>query len=157
MLVERVNRYINKGLKIMSNKCKSIHVALEAILLLIYAWNLCPVPGTNILISLVAVGQEFAFPIDYSTRKHWELMSFHSTMITYSKELAMRLTAYCAIAELLMWEQRLYHREFINATQPDPRVYRVGDIVFLHNTQSGPFCTKNRWTSCNTHSQDLGK
>jgi hypothetical protein len=55
-------------------------------------------------------------------------------MITYSKELAMRLTAYCAIAELLMWEQRLYQREFINATQPDPRVYRVGDIVSARHT-----------------------
>jgi hypothetical protein len=156
MLVERVNCYINKGLKIMSNERKSMRVALEAILLLIYAWNLCPVPGTDILSSLVAVGQEFAFPIDYSTGKHWELMSSPSTMITYSKELAMRLTAYCAIAELLMREQHLYHREFIDATRPDPRFTELA-ISFLHNTQSGPFCTKNRWTSCNTHSQDLGK
>ncbi len=55
-------------------------------------------------------------------------------MITYSKELAMHLTTYCAIAELLMREQRLYHREFINATQPDPGVCRVGDIVFARRT-----------------------
>ncbi len=31
MLVERVNRYLTKGLKIMCNKRDSIRVALEAI------------------------------------------------------------------------------------------------------------------------------
>ena len=48
MLVERVNHYLYKGLKIMTNERDSIRVALEAILLLIYAWNSCPVPGTDI-------------------------------------------------------------------------------------------------------------
>jgi hypothetical protein len=37
MLVKCVNHYINKGLKIMTNERGSIQVALEAILLLIYA------------------------------------------------------------------------------------------------------------------------
>ncbi len=77
-------------------------------------------PGTCALFPLVAVGQEFAFPIDYSTRKHWELTSSPSTVITYSNEFAICLTACCTIAELLVKEQRLYHREFItppNQTQ----------------------------------------
>jgi hypothetical protein len=39
MLVERVNCYLDKGLKIMCNKCDSVRVALKAILLLLYAWN----------------------------------------------------------------------------------------------------------------------
>jgi hypothetical protein len=130
MLVERVNRYINKGLKIMTNERESIRVALEAILLLIYAWNSCPIPGTDISRSLVAVGREFAFPIDYSAGKHWELVSSPSTVTTYSKDLAMRLTACRAVAELLIKEHRAYHREFINANRPNPRVYAVGDIVF---------------------------
>ena len=72
MLVDRVNRYLTKGLKIMCNERDSVRVALEAILLLLYAWNSCPVPGTVISRSLVAVGGEFAFPIDYSSSKHWE-------------------------------------------------------------------------------------
>jgi hypothetical protein len=157
MLVERVNHYISKGLKIMSNERKSIQVALKTILLLIYAWNSCPVPGTYILRSLVAVGQEFAFPIDYSSGKHWELTSSPSTVITYSNKLAMRLTACRAIAELLMQEQRLFHREFMNATQHQTQGFTELAISFLHDAQSGPFCAKNRWTSCNTHSQDLGE
>jgi hypothetical protein len=45
MLVERINRYLNKGLKIMVNKQDSPCIALEAIILLNYAWNSCPVPA----------------------------------------------------------------------------------------------------------------
>jgi len=130
MLVERINRYLTKGLKIMCNERGSVRIANEAILLLLYAWNSCPVPGTDISRSLVAVGREFAFPIDYSSGKHWELTSSASTVVTYSKDLATRLTACREVAELLVQEQRAYHREFINARRPDPRVYSVGDIVF---------------------------
>jgi hypothetical protein len=132
MLVERVNWYINKGLKTMTNKCRSIRVALEAILLLIYAWNSCPIPGTDISRSLVAVGRKFAFPIDYLAGKHWELVSSPSMVMTYSKDLAMCSTACRAIAELLVKEHRAYHREFINANRPHPWVYAVGNIVFAH-------------------------
>ena len=31
---------------------------------------------------------------------------------------------------LLVKEQRAWHRELINARQPDPCVYLVGDVVF---------------------------
>jgi hypothetical protein len=54
----------------MTNKCYSVHVALVALLLLLYAWNSCPIAGTDISCSLVAIGQEFAFPIDFSTEMH---------------------------------------------------------------------------------------
>ncbi len=70
MMVKQVNQYLTKGLKIMTNERDSVWIALEAILLLLYAWNSCPIPGTNISRSLIAVGREFAFPIDYSTDKH---------------------------------------------------------------------------------------
>ncbi len=43
MLVERVNRYLNKGLKNMTNERDSVRVAMEAILLLLYAWNSAPI------------------------------------------------------------------------------------------------------------------
>jgi hypothetical protein len=84
MMVGRVNRYLTKGLKIMINERDSVRVALEAILLLLYAWNSFPFPGTDISQSLVAVGHEFAFPIDYSTNKHWELTSSPLSMESYS-------------------------------------------------------------------------
>jgi hypothetical protein len=126
MLVERVNRYLTKGLKIMCNERDSIQVALEAILLLLYAWNSCPVPGMDISCSLVAAGQEFAFPIDYSSGKHWELTSLPSTVVSYSKELATHLSACRKVAKILVKEQRLYHCELVNARCPDPHIYSVG-------------------------------
>ncbi len=115
MIVERVNHYLTKGLKIMCNERNSVCVAPEAILLLLYAWNSCPVPRTDISCSLVAVGREFTFPIDFSSGKHWELTSSPSTVVSYSKELATRLAVCHQVAELLAREQRSYHRKLINA------------------------------------------
>jgi hypothetical protein len=103
---------------------------LESLLLLLYAWNSCPVPGTDISRSLVAVGCEFAFPIDYSSGKHWQLTSSPATVESYSKQLAVRLSACCEVAELLVNEQRPWHRALINSRCRDPRIYSPGDIVF---------------------------
>jgi hypothetical protein len=56
MLVERLNCYLNKGLWIMTNEWDSNCITLESILLLIYAWNSCPVPGMDISRCMVAIG-----------------------------------------------------------------------------------------------------
>jgi hypothetical protein len=130
MIVERLNRYLNEGLRIMTNERDSNRIALEAILLLIYAWNSSPVPGTDISHSMVAVGREFAFPIDFSSGKHAELYSAPGTVESYAKQLAERLASCRMIADLLVREQRCWHRELVNSRRPDPRVYEVGDIVF---------------------------
>jgi hypothetical protein len=113
----------------MTNEFESIWVTLKAIMLLIHAWNSCPIPRTDISRSLVAVRRGFAFPIDYSAGKHWELISSPSMVTTYSKDLAMCLTACRAIAELLVKVHHAYHCKFINAKCPNPLVYAVGDIV----------------------------
>ncbi len=130
MLIKWIDRYLNKGLCIMCNEQDSVRVALEAILLLLYAWSSCPVARTDISRSLIAVGCKFAFPIDFSSGKHWELTSSASTVVSYSKDLAARLSACCLVAKLLVEEQRAYHREYINTGWPDPCMYSVGDIVF---------------------------
>jgi hypothetical protein len=70
MMVERINQYLTQGLKIMTNEHDSVRIALEAILLLLYAWNSCLISGMDISRSLIAIGREFAFPIDYLTNKH---------------------------------------------------------------------------------------
>jgi hypothetical protein len=67
ILVECLSCYLNKGLQIITNEQDSNCIALEATLLLIYAWNSCPMPGTDISCHMVAMGQEFSFPIDFST------------------------------------------------------------------------------------------
>ncbi len=86
MLVERINQYLKKGLKIMTNKCNSVCISLEAFLLLLYAWNSCLIPGTDISHSLNAVGQEFAIPINYLTNNHWEL-TYSPTVWNHTHEI----------------------------------------------------------------------
>ena len=117
MLVERLCQYFNKGLRIMTNERNTVCVALKALLLLLYAWILCPVLGTDISRSLVAGGKEFAFPIDYSHSKHWELTSSPATVDRYLKQLAECLTTCRNIAMLLVREQREWHRALINSRQ----------------------------------------
>ena len=92
-LVEHINRYLNAGLQIMTNEQDSVRIALEAILLLIYAWNSCPMPRTDTSCSLVAIGWEFAFPIDFSAGKNAELTLATGTVTSYSRELASHLAA----------------------------------------------------------------
>ena len=100
----------------MTNECESVRVALESLLLLLYAWNSCPVPGTEISRSMIAVGRKFAFPLDFSSGKHWQLTSSPHTVETYSKELAIRLSACRKVAELLVRDHREWHRELTNSS-----------------------------------------
>jgi hypothetical protein len=130
MLVKQINRYLNQGLRIMCNERDSNHVALEAILLLIFAWNSCPVPGTDISRSLVAVGRKFAFPIDFSAGTHAKLYLAPSSVVLYSKELASYLNACRKVAMLLVAEQRCWHRKLVNSRRWDPHIYSIGDIIF---------------------------
>ncbi len=134
MLVEWINRYLNQGLWIMCNEHDTNWVALEAILLLLYAWNSCPVPGTDILHCMVAVGRKFAFPINFSVGKHANLYNAPSTVESYSKELATQLESCRRIALLLVQEQCCWHRKLINSQRRDPHIYHAGDIVFARRT-----------------------
>ena len=53
-----------------------------------------------------------------------------ASVTSYSRDLATRLSALREVAALLVDEQRAYHREFINARRPDPKIYSIGDTVF---------------------------
>jgi hypothetical protein len=94
----------------MANDQDSICIALEAILLLIYTWNSCPVLGTDISHCMVALRREFSFPIDFSTGKHAELYSVPGMVESYSKQLATCLSCCHTIAKLLVKEHYCWHR-----------------------------------------------
>ncbi len=137
MLVEWLNHYLNQGLRIICNERNSNRVALEAILLLIYAWNSCPVPGTDISCCMVSVGCKFAFPINFSTSKHAELYSALGMVESYSKMLTTQLELCRDNTMLLVWEQCCWHHKLINSCCRDPRIYTKGDIIFTwHAMQS---------------------
>jgi hypothetical protein len=129
MMVERINWYLAKGLKIMTNEQDSVRIALKAILLLFYAWNSCPIQGTDISRNLVAIGHEFAFSIDYSTNKHWKLTSSPSSAELYSQDHVTCLFALCEVAQLLIQEQHAYHWKLVNLLLWDPYTYSVGNVI----------------------------
>ncbi len=114
----------------MSNERGSIWIAMEAILLLHYAWNSAPIPGTDLSRCFVALGQEFQFPINFSANKHWELTSTPATIKSYAREVAIHLQSSREIAKILVKEQQAWHHKFIHAYRPDPKIYSVGDIDF---------------------------
>ena len=71
IIMERVNRCLNKGLKIFNQERGTPEVSIEAILLLIYACNSCPVHLTDITKSIIVCGQCFSFPIKLTSSKQW--------------------------------------------------------------------------------------
>ncbi len=102
MFVKRVNRYLNKGLKVMANEHGLVHIAMEAILLPLYAWNSAPIPGTDLSRCFVALSHEIQFLINFLVDKLWELTSTPATVKSYSKSLAVNLQVLHEIAKILV-------------------------------------------------------
>ncbi len=114
----------------MTNERDSIRAALEAILLLVYVWNSCPVPGTDISRSLFAVRRKFQFPIDFSSGKAAALTSPPGTVKSYSHLLAKCLSTCHKVALLLVRKQRCWHCKLVNSRRCNPSTYNIGHIVF---------------------------
>ena len=80
---------------------------------------------------LVICGREFSFPIDFSASTAVCLTSDKKWLKSYAAQQAELLSSARAVAKLVIEEVRAYHRERMNALRPDPRLYRVGDSVFV--------------------------
>lgn len=138
LVLEHLNWFLNKGLKVLTNERNSVRVSAESILLFIlYAWNSAPVPGTDIPRSILVTSRVFAFPLDFSASKHLELTLSPDSVHTYAKDQATLLAASREIAKVLLEEHRLWHRELVNATRPEPREYSVDAILSLQGERSG--------------------
>ena len=80
------------------------------------------------------MGREFIFPIAISAAKHLELILSPESVQSYARTQAELLSASRDIARVLLEEHRAYHRELVNSRRPDPRIWKVGDIVFFHRS-----------------------
>jgi hypothetical protein len=67
IFVKCFNRYMNAGLRVFNNDRDTNRVFVEGAETLTYAWNSCSVIGTDLSRSLLTVGHEFKFPIDFVT------------------------------------------------------------------------------------------
>jgi hypothetical protein len=70
MLVERICRLLNTCLRIFSNKHGTNKVAIDGIMMSLYAWKLASVIGTDMSRSLLVTGRKCNFPIDCSSEQH---------------------------------------------------------------------------------------
>jgi hypothetical protein len=135
MLVERLNRYFNKCLKVFVAEHKNNPgTAHEGLLMALFAWNCAPVPGTDISRCLLVTGREWHYPVDFSSDKHLELLSSPRSIRSFARRQAEVLSATRSIARILIDEHRAYHRELINSLRPDPLVFEPGDHVFARRT-----------------------
>ena len=130
MLVERVCKYLNQCLQIFCSERGTNRVALEGILMSLYAWNSAPVIGTDISRSLWVTGREFNSPIDFSTEQHQLLTSTPLKVNSCAADQAHLLSCGRSLAKGLICAHRAWHREYVNQTRPDPRLYSVGDRLF---------------------------
>ena len=135
MLVERINRYFNKFLKIFTAEHGSDpRTCHEGLLMALYAWNCANVPGTDISRCLMVTGREWRFPLDFCAQKHLELVSNPRNVHSFAKRQAIILSASRTLGRILIDETRAQYRELINSLRPDPMVYAVDDYVLARRT-----------------------
>ena len=91
MLVEQICRYLNSSLTIFCNEHRNNRVALEGILVSLYAWNLAQVIGTDISRSLLVVGREFQFRIHFLSEQHQLLTSTPPKVSSFAADQARLL------------------------------------------------------------------
>ena len=131
MIVERICQFLNSCLPVLFNESGNNRVALEGILMSLYAWNSDPVVGTDISRSILVTGWKFNFPIDFLTEQHQILTSNPLKVSTFAVEQACLLEFWRAIARELIHHHRAYHREYINQCRPNPQLFSVGYHVFV--------------------------
>jgi hypothetical protein len=132
ILVERFNRYLNAGLRVFNNDRATNRVFLEGTQTLTYAWNSCPVLGTDLSRSLLTVGREFHFPIDFEANRRASFDISDEEKKLFAENLTDLLLKSREIYMLLITEHRAAHREYRNAQLNHPRKFKLGDIVFTN-------------------------
>ena len=111
MIVDRIYQFINSCLTVFLNERGNNRVALEVILMSLYAWNSAPVVGTGISRSVLVTGRDCKFPIDFLKEQHKILTSNSLKVSTFDVEKAHLLECGRAIARKLIHHHQAYHCE----------------------------------------------
>jgi hypothetical protein len=132
ILVERFNKFLNAGLRVFNNDRDTNRVFVEGAQTLTYAWNSCPVSGTDLSRSLLVVGREFQFPIDFESNRHVTFSKTPNQVKLFADNLTDLLLKSREIYLILINEHRTLHRELRNAQIDKPREFNIGDVVFTN-------------------------
>eukprot|EP00957_Ditylum_brightwellii_P201133 15324196-Ditylum_brightwellii.AAC.1 len=130
VMVERFNVFLNSSLTAFTNDRQTNRSFVDGAHLSVYAWNLAPVVGTDISRSLLVVGREYSFPIDYTSRSELSFNVTPSDAMSYANEMLNLLHKCRFIFKMLISEQRTLHRELRNEQLNEPKKFKLGDVVF---------------------------
>ena len=111
ILNENFHRYCNRSLRLFCNERDTNRVTAEGMKLLTYAWNSAPVTGTDISRSLVCLGREFKFPIEYDNNAHINLSPDASAVQSFADVQKIALQQSREVLQILIQEHRAMHRE----------------------------------------------
>ena len=111
MIVEHIYQFLNSCLTVFFSERGNNCVALEGILMSLYAWNSAPVVGTEISHSLLVNGREFNFPIDFSTENHQILTSNSLKVSIFAVGQAGLIECGREIVRKLINHHQAYHCE----------------------------------------------
>ena len=129
LFVERIDQHLNKGIKICTQERGTPAMSRDAILLVIYGWNSCPVPMTDITRSMLVCVREFSLSIDFSHKTLICLTGNKKWTETYAANQARLLLHSCEITSLLLNETCSHHQTKTNELKPGPLGCKVGSIV----------------------------
>ena len=111
ILVERFHRFLNSSLTVFDNDQESNMVFIEGFFTAYYTWNSDPVATTDLSRSLLVVGREYHFPIDFQSRSHITHNLLESEVKSYAQNLTTLLVKSREIYKILIEEHRAMHRE----------------------------------------------
>ena len=111
IIVERICRFLNSCLTVFCNERGNNHIALEGVLVSLYACNSTPVVGTDISRSLLVTGREFNFPIQLSTDQHQILTSNSLKVSIFAVRQAGLIECGREIVRKLINHHQAYHCE----------------------------------------------
>ena len=132
--VERFFRYLNKAVTIATND-RNLRATMPSVSIAIYAWNACPIDGTEIVRSVPAIGREFKFPIDYQlldadNEAFASLQSDPgSRVLEYIRQTHPSVDEATHILQCVIEDRREAHRLRTNTDKPTI-TYAPGDLVF---------------------------
>jgi hypothetical protein len=132
ILAERFNRFLNAVLRVFNNDRESNRMFVGGAQTLTYAWNSCPVRGTDLSRSLLTVGREFHFPIDFETNRQVSYDITNGEKKLFADNLTDLLLKSREVYLLLISEHRAAHHECRNIQINNPREFKLNDIVFTN-------------------------
>jgi hypothetical protein len=128
--IERFNQFLNSGLRVFNNDSQSNQVFIEGAQTLTYSWNSCPVLGTNLSRSLIVLGQEFHFLINFIANHQISYAKSSSDKKFFADNHMDLLLKSRDIYSILICEHRAVLEDLCNSQINKPRELKLGDIIF---------------------------